>query len=160
MERGRVVKIFLIIVILVIGTVAGIFMYNKYKDNSNNIDNEEHDLIPKKYKVNEYNLVNITDKQKANIYLIDYRNELISNREKAYNHLNSEYKDAKFPTIEEFNNYINTINVQNISLEKYSFSTDGNFLEIYYSNDNSFIFKIKGILDYEVYFDDTTVEMK
>ena len=53
MERGRVVKIFLIIVILVIGTVVGIFMYNKYKDNSNNIDNEEHDLIPKKYKVNE-----------------------------------------------------------------------------------------------------------
>ena len=121
---------------------------------------EEHDLIPKKYKVNEYNLVNITDKQKANIYLIDYRNELISNREKAYNHLNSEYKDAKFPTIEEFNEYVDTINIQNISLEKYSFSNNGNFLEIYYSNDNSFIFKIKGILDYEVYFDDTTVEMK
>ena len=54
MERGRVVKIFLIIVILVIGTVVGIFMYNKYKDDSNKTNNEEHDLIPKKYKVNEY----------------------------------------------------------------------------------------------------------
>ena len=39
---------------------------------------------------------------KALKHIIDYRNELISNREKAYNHLNSEYKDAKFPTIEEF----------------------------------------------------------
>lgn len=160
MEFKKIIKILLTIVITLALILLGITLYNKYTKNDNNIVDEGHALIQKKYQVNEYSLVNIDDKQIANIYLIDYRNELIENREIAYKHLNGEYRIAKFNSIDEFNDVINNYNIINISLKKYAFSDDRKFLKVYFSDIDSFIFKINGILDYEVYLDDTTVEMR
>lgn len=160
MEFKKIIKILLTIVITLALILLGITLYNKYTKNDNNIVDEGHALIPKKYQVNEYSLVNIDDKQIANIYLIDYRNELIENREIAYKHLNGEYRIAKFNSIDEFNDVINNYNIINIYLKKYAFSEDRKFLKVYFSDIDSFIFKINGILDYEVYLDDTTVEMR
>lgn len=116
-------------------------------------------MNPKTYDVNEYNLVNITDRQLAAIYLNDYRNYLKNNIDQAYELLNEEYRSKKFNNIEEFKTYINTININNMSVEKYNISDDKKIIDVYISDNDRFIFKIKNILEYEVYLDDTTVEI-
>ena len=75
-------------------------------------------MNPKTYGVNEYNLVNITDRQLAAIYLNDYRNYLKNNIDQAYELLNEEYRSKKFNNIQEFKDYINSININTMSVEK------------------------------------------
>lgn len=116
-------------------------------------------MNPKTYDVNEYNLVNINDRQLAAIYLNDYRNYLKNNIDQAYELLNEEYRSKKFNNIEEFKTYINTININTMSVEKYNISDDKKIIDVYISDNDRFIFKIKNILEYEVYLDDTTVEI-
>lgn len=116
-------------------------------------------MNPKTYDINEYNLVNINDRQLAAIYLNDYRNYLKNNIDQAYELLNEEYRSKKFNNIEEFKTYINTININNMSVEKYNISDDKKIIDVYISDNDRFIFKIKNILEYEVYLDDTTVEI-
>ncbi len=116
-------------------------------------------MNPKTYGVNEYNLVNITDRQLAAIYLNDYRNYLKNNIDQAYELLNEEYRSKKFNNIQEFKDYINSININTMSVEKYNISDDKKIIDVYISDNDRFIFKIKSILEYEVYLDDTTVEI-
>lgn len=160
MDFKKIIKILLLVVVLLAITLFGITLYQKYSTNNDNESNKSHDLIPKKYQVNEYSIINIDDRQIANIYLMDYKNELLSDRQSAYDHLNISYREKKFNSIEEFNNVINNYDISNMSLKQFSFSTNRRFLKVYFSDKDSFIFKIKGILDYEVYLDDTTVEME
>ena len=46
-----------------------------------------------------------------------------------------------------------------MSVEKYNISDDKKIIDVYISDNDRFIFKIKSILEYEVYLDDTTVEI-
>ena len=116
-------------------------------------------MNPKTYDVNENNLVNINDRQLAAIYLNDYRNYLKNNIDQAYELLNEEYRSKKFNNIQEFKDYINSININTMSVEKYNISDDKKIIDVYISDNDRFIFKIKSILEYEVYLDDTTVEI-
>lgn len=150
-----------LVVLVIIGLLVfyGIKIYRSKKTlvPTNNYIN--YTMNPKTYDVNEYNLVNITDRQLAAIYLNDYRNYLKNNIDQAYELLNEEYRSKKFNNIEEFKTYINTININNMSVEKYNISDDKKIIDVYISNNDRFIFKIKNILEYEVYLDDTTVEI-
>lgn len=150
-----------LVVLVIIGLLVfyGIKIYRSKKTlvPTNNYIN--YTMNPKTYGVNEYNLVNITDRQLAAIYLNDYRNYLKNNIDQAYELLNEEYSSKKFNNIEEFKTYINTININNMSVEKYNISDDKKIIDVYISDNDRFIFKIKNILEYEVYLDDTTVEI-
>ena len=150
-----------LVVLVIIGLLVfyGIKIYRSKKKlvPTNNYIN--YTMNPKTYDVNEYNLVNITDRQLAAIYLNDYRNYLKNNIDQAYELLNEEYRSKKFNNIEEFKTYINTININNMSVEKYNISDDKKIIDVYISDNDRFIFKIKNILEYEVYLDDTTVEI-
>ncbi|MDY5058051.1 MAG: hypothetical protein SPF04_01045 [Bacilli bacterium] len=150
-----------LVVLVIIGLLVfyGIKIYRSKKTlvPTNNYIN--YTMNPKTYDVNEYNLVNITDRQLAAIYLNDYRNYLKNNIDQAYELLNEEYRSKKFNNIEEFKTYINTININNMSVEKYNISDDKKIIDVYISDNDRFIFKIKNILEYEVYLDDTTVEI-
>lgn len=150
-----------LVVLVIIGLLVfyGIKIYRSKKTlvPTNNYIN--YTMNPKTYDVNEYNLVNITDRQLAAIYLNDYRNYLKNNIDQAYELLNEEYRSKKFNNIEEFKTYINTININNMSVEKYNISDDKKIIDVYISDNDRFIFKIKSILEYEVYLDDTTVEI-
>lgn len=150
-----------LVVLVIIGLLVfyGIKIYRSKKTlvPTNNYIN--YTMNQKTYGVNEYNLVNITDRQLAAIYLNDYRNYLKNNIEQAYELLNEEYRSKKFNNIEEFKTYINTININNMSVEKYNISDDKKIIDVYISDNDRFIFKIKNILEYEVYLDDTTVEI-
>ena len=150
-----------LVVLVIIGLLVfyGIKIYRSKKTlvPTNNYIN--YTMNPKTYDVNEYNLVNITDRQLAAIYLNDYRNYLKNNIDQAYELLNEEYRSKKFNNIEEFKTYINTININNMSVEKYNISDDKKIIDVYISDNDRFIFKIKNILEYEVYLDDTTLEI-
>ena len=150
-----------LLVLIIIGLLIyhGIRIYQSKKTIVPSDKNIDYIMNPKTYGVNEYNLVNITDRQLATIYLNDYRNYLKKNIDQAYELLNEEYRSKKFNNIEEFKTYINTININNMSVEKYNISDDKKIIDVYISDNDRFIFKIKNILEYEVYLDDTTVEI-
>lgn len=150
-----------LLVLIIIGLLIyhGIRIYQSKKTIVPSDKNINYTMNPKTYDVNEYNLVNINDRQLAAIYLNDYRNYLKNNINQAYELLNEEYRSKKFNNIEEFKTYINTININNMSVEKYNISDDKKIIDVYISDNDRFIFKVKSILDYEVYLDDTTVEI-
>lgn len=150
-----------LVVLVIIGLLVfyGIKIYRSKKTlvPTNNYIN--YTMNPKTYDVNEYNLVNINDRQLAAIYLNDYRNYLKNNIDQAYELLNEEYRSKKFNNIQEFKDYINSININTMSVEKYNISDDKKIIDVYISDNDRFIFKIKSILEYEVYLDDTTAEI-
>ena len=150
-----------LVVLVIIGLLVfyGIKIYRSKKTLVPTDDYINYTMNPKTYGVNEYNLVNITDRQLAAIYLNDYRNYLKNNIDQAYELLNEEYRSKKFNNIEEFKTYIITININNMSVEKYNISDDKKIIDVYISDNDRVIFKIKNILEYEVYLDDTTVEI-
>ena len=159
MENKKSYIWLVILVILGLLVFYGIKIYRSKKTLVPTDDYINYTMNPKKYGVNEYNLVNITDRQLAAIYLNDYRNYLKNNIDQAYELLNEEYRSKKFNNIEEFKTYVNTININNMPVEKYNISDDKKIIDVYISDNDRFIFKIKNILDYEVYLDDTTVEI-
>ncbi len=159
MENKKSYIWLVILVILGLLVFYGIKIYRSKKTLVPTDDYINYTMNPKKYGVNEYNLVNITDRQLAAIYLNDYRNYLKNNIDQAYELLNEEYRSKKFNNIEEFKTYVNTININNMPVEKYNISDDKKIIDVYISDNDRFIFKIKNILEYEVYLDDTTVEI-
>lgn len=123
--------------------------------------NEEYQMIDKKYGINEYSRIIVSENQMALNYLNDYKSNLMNDINSAYNSLNIEYRNKKFGSIEVFKEYIKNINVYNIVLDKYRVE-EINDLEYYYlydTNDNLYIFKINSVMEYELYLDEETVEI-
>ena len=118
---------------------------------------EEYIMNPKKYGVNEYSPTNITDEQMANIYLNDFKHNLYNDINYAYELLNNEYKNLKFGSVDNFINYVNGLNYQNMTVDRYSIDDD--IITIYTKDDMEYIFKVISVMEYEVYLDDYTVEI-
>lgn len=121
---------------------------------------EEYIMSPKTYNVNEYSMVNISDEQMAGIYLLDFRYILYNDITSAYNLLDEAYRNKKFGSVENFQNYINSINFSNV-VSKYYVQRSGDYVVygVYDTNSNLFIFKTDGVMQYTVYFDEDTVEI-
>ena len=127
--------------------------------NESYLDGEDYIMNPKTYGVNEYSLVNIDDEQMCNIYLNDYKNKLSDDINYAYQLLNEEYRNKKFGSIENFINYVNNFDFSGLNIYKYSINSDKSIYKIYTENNNTFIFKVNSVMEYEVYLDDYTVEI-
>lgn len=125
-----------------------------------NSENEES-LYLKNYEVNEYIPTYVSDEDMARIYLNDYINTMYSDVDKAYELLDKEYRDKKFGNIDNYKNYIKTLN--NLSYKVDSFYLDNSHkykvYGVYDTNGNMFIFKSVGVMQYTVYLDDYTVEI-
>jgi len=121
---------------------------------------EEYIMNPKVYGVNEYSVANISNEQMAGIYLADFRNSIYEDINITYNLLNETYRNIKFGSLENFKNYLNSNNIT-VKVSKYYFDQDNGYdiYGVYDSNDNLIIFKTKGVMQYEVYLDDYTVEI-
>lgn len=158
-ENKIVLVLILTFVIVLIAFLVYRFVNNQQKFVYND---EEYIMSPKKYGVNEYSLVNIDDEQMANIYLNNYKNMLISNRSEAYSLLNDEYKNLKYPTIESFNQYVDSIDFSNIILDRYGVHkcNAGTCYYLYDKNNNEYIFRAFSVMEYEVYLDGETVEIR
>lgn len=131
----------------------------------NRVVNKEHvednTIYLKDYQVNEYIPMYVDDESMAEIYLKDYIHTMYTNVEKAYNLLDEEYRNIKFGSLENYKNYVNLLGYNNYTVSKYYTTTSEGYIifGVYDTNDNLFIFKTKGVMQYSVYLDDYTVEI-
>jgi len=158
-------KIILFCVILVL---LAIFLY--YLSVINNRENgeilkESIDVEVKHYEANEYIPVHMTEDQIVRKYLIDYKNLMINDVEEAYNTLNDEYRQLKYNDINEFISYvenIKSVSLYSLDVDKYEKrNVNGyKYFDILATDGNRYIFKEISIMDYEVFLDNYTMEIK
>lgn len=119
------------------------------------------DEFLKNYEVNEYITKYVTDEDMAKIYLNDYIHTMYYDIESAYNLLDKEYRDLRFGNIENYKNYIYSLNFPTYEVVKYYVISRDEYIVfgVYDNNGNFYAFKTKGVLQYSVYLDDTTVEI-
>ena len=113
------------------------------------------------YSVNQYIPVYVSEDKMAKIYLDDYLRIMSSDPEKAYNLLDSNYRNKKFGNLDNFKTYISTLSFDSISIDRYLITSEYGYeiFKIYDNNNNLYIFKTKGVMQYSVYLDDTTIEI-
>lgn len=147
--------------VIIFGVILIIFtgLYLIINGMLNKEDNEE--VFLKNYKVNEYIPAYVSDEDMAKIYFNDYIYVMHSDVDKAYNLLDENYRNKKFGSVENYKNYIKTLN--NLSYKVDSFYIDNRdknkVYGVYDTNGNIFIFKTNGVMQYSVYLDNYTVEI-
>ena len=153
----------IIICVFTILFVILISYLNNRKSNDDNILMNEKQI--QKYEANQIIPVNITDEDMAKKYLNDFKNLILSDIAEAYNTLNEDYRIQKFNDISEFQNYINdqlSVSFYSLSVEKYKVRmiNGKKYFDIYASDDNRYIIKENSIMNYEVFLDEYTIEIK
>lgn len=96
-------------------------------------------------------------------YLEDFRQKELNNPEEAYSMLDEEYRNERFPTFEEFQEYVNSCRdmIQYSSLSKYDVEIKDNYTEyILVDNyNNSYTIRTTGIWDYTILLDNYTIKV-
>lgn len=110
---------------------------------------------------NGFEYKSINEEQMAKQYYEDFFSKMKNNVQMAYNLLDSEYKEKRFGSIDNFKVYINNVvntNVQR-SLVSYSTTKYNNYTEHICQDNfgNNFIFKSTGVMKYTVILDTYTV---
>ena len=146
---NKIFKFFGIIILAVIILLIIYFIYN-YDSNGN-----EYNNYLRNYKVNEYIPVYVNDEEMAKKYFNIYRNIINKDANKAFNLVDEEYRKNKFnDDIEEFKNYIRSLNINRVNVKKYYKKTDSEYevFGVYDTNENLYIFKTKGVMQFKVEF--------
>lgn len=162
-KNNSLLGVLLVIIILLLG---GYLVYENFLKKEEVVYEEEYEteyvMHPKKYGVNEYSKLNISNEQMSTIYYNDYMNLVRYDEAKAYALIDSEYKKYKVKNIEQFRTFINSKKIKNSTLKEYKVIPSEGYT--YYilkdSNDNDLVFKTKGVMQYTVYLDDETVVIK
>jgi len=151
-----IVGLFIIIFILIIN-FSKIFNKEEFEINPNyKVETIEN------YKVNQYIPVMINDEQMSRKYLLDYINSVYGNIDDSYNLLNLEYRNERFGSVDAYKDFINSLNINNgVSVSRYATYEKGDYkyYDIYDNNDNRYIFRTNGVMQYELFFDDDTVKI-
>lgn len=110
---------------------------------------------------NTFNYTNITDQYVMQKIVQNYNYYINNNINKAYDLLQNEYKQKKFPVIEYFNDYIdnNRDILKNIEISKYKINNYDEYTEYICMDkyENYYIFEEKSVMDYTVKLDSYTV---
>ena len=159
MEKIKNKKLLILVVIILVIFLIGLFVIRRNNITRNEGLNGNYDIIYKKYGVNEYSVVSISDEQLANIYLNNFRYYLFYETDYAYDLLDEEYRNTRFGSVDRFKEYVNGLNYNDISVKEYSISDGKNFIEIHTKNNEIYVFRINSVLDYKVYLDNYTVEI-
>ena len=148
----------MIIIALDILIFTGVYFLLKFLTQDNSLG---YDNYLKNYEVNEYIPTYVTDEDMAKIYLNDYIHNMYFDTNVAYNLLDEEYRNKKFGSFENYQNYVYSLNYSTYEMERYyKTSKDGYLIfGVYDKNGNFFAFKTKGVMQYTVYLDDYTVEI-
>ena len=155
-------KLISICLLIIIFTILIINVFNNKKENI--ASKEENELI-EKYDANEYIPISITEEEIALKYLNDFKNIILSDTSKAYELLNNEYKNKKYGTYENFEKSIKeefSLAFNSMTIKEYSIIKKGKYKYFYIRNnrDDLFVFKEISIMNYEVFLDNYTVEIK
>lgn len=157
-------KVIFICIGLVLITFILYLFLNK-KDEILNESNTESYSYLKNYSSNEYVPVYVTEEDMVKKYLNDYKNNMLTDLNEAYNSLNKEYRDKRFGSLDSYKEYIDnfiTLSTYSMEVDKYSVSSIGGdkLFNIYDKSGNQYIIREKSIMNYEVYLDEYTVVIK
>ena len=158
-NNKRIIIICLLLILIVVIMVILSNYNNNVNDNSDDIGIKEH------YDINEINFLNVTNEDIVRKYFNDYKNNMINNKEYAYNLLNKDYREKRFGTYDKYVEYLNNNigdSIYSADIVKYNINGIGG-KKVYGCEDSSgykYIFKENSIMNYEVYLDDFTVEIK
>jgi len=153
-----------IIICLFLLSAVGIISYfvSNKRFNSNEIVYEE---LIEKYEANQFIPVYVTESDMANKYLNDFKNLMLYDLESAYNVINKKYREKKYDSLDIFKKNIQDEYSKlfySMSVKEYSVINKGDYKYFYIrdTRDNLYIFKELSIMNYEVFLDDYTVEVK
>lgn len=155
MKNNKEIKNIIIFAVILL-VFAGLYiLVDKY------LNKEEPEEFLKNYEVNEYIPTYIADEDLTKIYLNEYVHTMYTDTEKAYELLDKEYKEKKFGSLQNFQEYVNNLTYSNYMLDRFYVDTKGKYTiyGAFDTNGNIFIFKTNGIMQYTVYLDDYTVEI-
>lgn len=162
----RSIIIFLIVFVLIVCIILGILLINKEKHSSTEIKNEI-DLEEKtKYDGEEFKPIVVDSATLASMYLNDFKTDMIYNLEDAYDKLDAEYKEKKFPKIDDFKEYIDKQKerIMGISIDKYQIINEegeNNKYEYVITDKDGryYIFNISAVMQYTVILDTYTLDL-
>lgn len=153
-----------IIICLILLASVGLISYFINNNKFNN-DEEYYEQIIEKYEANQFIPIYVTENDMANKYLNDFKNLMLYDLESAYNFVNKKYREKKYGSLETFKNNIQEEYSKlfySMSVKEYSVVNKGDYKYYYIhdTRDNLYIFKELSIMNYEVFLDDYTVEIK
>lgn len=158
-------KIILVCLLLILGVVGLVYLndYSKIKNSEGILENREEEI--KRYEANQIIPVYMEEYDMVEKYLNDYKNLLLTDVNEAYSLLNEEYRNLKYSNIDDFYSYVNSIKsvaLYQLTVDKYSVRIiDGKkFFDIYGTDGNRYIIKEISIMNYEVFLDTYTLEIK
>ena len=132
---------------------ADIKNFEKYKINQQEIEKNDN---------NSFSLSSVSDTDIIREHIISYQELLKTDIEKAYNKLDQEYKEKKFPTLDEFKKYTekNQSSLLAYNVKEYDIETkdDKTRYTCKDSKDCYLIFEEKVLLDYSIKLDPYTVK--
>lgn len=150
----------IICVIMVIGAIIFSVVYNKNVEEENASNNYDylHD-----YAVNEVTYMYVNEEDMARKYLADFVNLTINDKMAAYEKIDDYYKAQKLQTYDDFEKALsNMYSSKYINARVVSYNVvDKTKYKLFYiidNDNNTFVFKEKGIMDYTVYLDSYTIE--
>ena len=159
-------KIVVVCVLLII--IFSFLLY--YTKTENKVINEENDNYRnytriEKYEANQYIPVYMTESDVVKKYFNDYKNNVIYNPTEAYNMLNKDYREKRFGNYDSYKEYLDenmSSALYSMEVAMYSVTIINNkkFFNVYDKSDFQYIIKENSIMDYEIYLDENTVEIK
>lgn len=159
--KNNIKPIVICLILIFIVLVIVLFLNNKNILNNNKLSSSYY---IEKYDANQYSPIYIDDDQIVQIYLNEYKNNMLFDIEKAWNSLNKDYRDIKFGNIDEYTKYINnfvTMSTLSMEVDKYSISNikGKKIFNVYDKSGNQYIIKENTIMNYEIYLDNETVKI-
>lgn len=137
-----------------------------YMKEKNLLNLKEGDLLDLQttdnVEIKQYNTFKIklySEEEVIKEYCKRLKNDIEYDKDHLYNILDSEYREKRFNSKYEFDNYIKKLNEQKINLNEYTIDQENNMyicrdeLGMYY------IFKINSILDYTIILDTYTIDL-
>ena len=165
----KVVIVIIIVLIIMIGVMLSLMLIIKENESKNEIQNEQTNTAVyerKKYEGYEFQMINVDTATSARLYLEDIKTDLLYNIEEAYEKLNIDYKQAKFPTLERFQEYVeeNRDRISSITISSYQRfpredGKNGYQLVAIDTNNNYYIFNVTAVMQYDVLLDVYTVDI-
>ena len=165
----KLIIVILIVLIIMIGTMLALMLTMRENGTENEIQNEQSNTITterERYEGYEFQMINVDTATSASLYLEDIKTDMLYNTEAAYEKLNNEYKQAKFPTLESFQEYVeeNRDRINSITISSYQRfaredEQDGYQLVVIDTNNNYYIFNVTAVMQYDVLLDVYTVDV-
>ena len=155
------IKNVIIIVIIILLIAVFVYIPKILDERKSSILNYNYSITKEKYNVNEYIPVYVDDEQMSRKYLNDFVKITLSDINESYYLLDKDYRDQEFGNIENYKQFIDSLNLSyNTSLDKYSIYDFMNhkIYDVYDKNGNRFVFMTNGVMQYEIYFSDIPSE--